>query len=104
MKNRLFILLFPFMMGSAISNAQTGIGTTRPDASALLDLTSTTKGFLLPRLTLLQQQALVNPAIGLLIFNTTRLFAIVILTLISYAYPMLLFFIIGLCGSYFYFR
>ena len=39
----------------------------------------------------------------MLIFNTTRLFAIVILTLISYAYPMLLFFIIGLCGSYFYF-
>ena len=39
----------------------------------------------------------------LLFFNTTRLFAIVILTLISYAYPMLLFFIIGLSGSYFYF-
>ena len=39
----------------------------------------------------------------MLIFNTTRLFAIVILTLISYAYPMLLFLIMGLCGSYFYF-
>ena len=39
----------------------------------------------------------------LLFFNTTRLFAIVILTLISYAYPMLLFFIIGLSGTYFYF-
>ena len=39
----------------------------------------------------------------MLIFNTTRLFAIVILTLISYAYPMLLFFIIGLSGTYFYF-
>ena len=40
----------------------------------------------------------------LLFFNTTRLFAIVILTLISYAYPMLLFFIIGLSGTYFYFK
>jgi hypothetical protein len=40
----------------------------------------------------------------MLIFNTTRLFAIVILTLISYAYPMLLFFIIGLSGTYFYFK
>ena len=39
----------------------------------------------------------------LLFFNTTRLFAIVILTLISYAYPMLLFLIIGLSGTYFYF-
>ena len=40
----------------------------------------------------------------LLFFNTKRLFAIVILTLISYAYPMLLFFIIGLSGTYFYFK
>ena len=40
----------------------------------------------------------------MLIFNTTRLFAIVILTLISYAYPMLLFFIIALSGTYFYFK
>ena len=40
----------------------------------------------------------------LVFFNTTRLFAIVILTLISYAYPMLLFFIIGLSGTYFYFK
>ena len=39
----------------------------------------------------------------LLFFNTTRMFSIVILTLISYAYPMLLFLIIGLCGIYFYF-
>ena len=39
----------------------------------------------------------------LLFFNTTRLFAIVILTVISYTYPMLLFFIIGLSGTYFYF-
>ena len=40
----------------------------------------------------------------LLFFNTTRLFAIVILTLISYAYPMLLFLIIALCVIYFYFK
>ena len=39
----------------------------------------------------------------LLFFNTTRLFAIVILFLLTYTYPMLLFFIIGLSGSYFYF-
>ncbi|MEY3788109.1 MAG: hypothetical protein RLZ75_2316 [Pseudomonadota bacterium] len=50
--------------------------------------------------------AILTVLIGYLIlvfFKTTRLFAIVVLTLISYAYPMLLFFIIGLCGSYFYF-
>ena len=37
----------------------------------------------------------------LVFFNTTRLFAIVILFLLTYTYPMLLFLIMGLCGSYF---
>ena len=65
----LWIALFLNLFGSA--NAQIGIGTASPDGSALLDLTSTTKGFLLPRMTTTDQLALVNPAIGLTIFNTT---------------------------------
>jgi hypothetical protein len=48
-----------------------GIGTTTPDNSAALDITSTTKGFLLPRMTSLQRDAIVSPAIGLMIFNTS---------------------------------
>jgi len=40
----------------------------------------------------------------LVFFNTTRLFAIVILFLLTYTYPMLLFLIIGLSGTYFYFK
>ena len=52
-------------------NAQVGIGTSEPDPSAILDLSSTTKGLLMPRMTTLQQTDLVNPAIGLTIFNTT---------------------------------
>ncbi len=48
-----------------------GIGTITPHASALLDLSSTTQGFLPPRLTLAQRNAIVNPAQGLTIFCTT---------------------------------
>ncbi len=51
--------------------AQIGIGTNSPDASAILDLSSTTKGLLMPRMTTLQQSNLVNPAIGLTIFNVS---------------------------------
>src|ERR1022692_5203928 len=42
-----------------------------PDASAMLDISSTTSGFLLPRMTTAQQNAIGSPATGLLIYNTT---------------------------------
>lgn len=48
-----------------------GIGTTTPNSSALLDITSTTKGLLMPRMTTAQRNAIVSPADGLLIYNTT---------------------------------
>ncbi|MCC7438980.1 MAG: hypothetical protein IT211_10850 [Armatimonadetes bacterium] len=47
-----------------------GIGTVTPDKSALLDLSSTSAGFLMPRLTNAERNAIVNPATGLMIFNT----------------------------------
>jgi len=50
---------------------QVGIGTTTPDPSAKLDVSSTTKGFLLPRMTTSQRNAISNPAEGLLIYNIT---------------------------------
>jgi hypothetical protein len=61
------VLLFAY----ANANAQFGIGTNSPDSSSILDLTSTTKGLLLPRMTTLQQSNLISPAIGLTVFNTT---------------------------------
>jgi len=42
-----------------------------PDASAMLDISSTTKGFLIPRMTTIERDAIVLPAKGLSIFNTT---------------------------------
>tara|TARA_B110000014_G_C19963867_1_gene498893 strand:+ start:183 stop:695 length:513 start_codon:yes stop_codon:yes gene_type:complete len=50
--------------------SQVGIGTTNPNNSAMLDVSSTTSGFLLPRMTSVQRDAISLPAIGLLIFNT----------------------------------
>ena len=51
--------------------AQVGIGTTNPNTSAALDITSTTKGFLPPRMTTTERNAIGTPATGLVIFNTT---------------------------------
>ena len=61
------VLLFAF----AYANAQMGIGTHAPDTSALLDLSSSTKGILVPRMTLEKRNSISNPAEGLLIYNTT---------------------------------
>jgi hypothetical protein len=54
-------------------NAQTGIGTTTPDASAKLDVSATNKGLLPPRVTLTSGSdttTISSPATGLLIYNT----------------------------------
>ena len=50
--------------------AQVGIGTSTPDASSVLDITSTTAGLLIPRMTNAQRQAISNPAAGLQVFVT----------------------------------
>lgn len=50
-----------------------GIGTVKPDQSALLDLTSTNKGLLMPRVTLQQRNSIQNPANGLIVYQTDML-------------------------------
>ncbi|MFD2908948.1 hypothetical protein ACFSX9_09380 [Flavobacterium ardleyense] len=61
------ILLFSIQF----SNAQVGINTTSPDASSMLDVTSTTKGMLTPRMTTLEKNAISSPANALLVYDTT---------------------------------
>lgn len=70
MKKVLAIVSFSFF--SAIGMAQNvGIGTSTPDASAQLDVSSTTTGFLPPRMTTIDRDAILSPADGLVIFNIT---------------------------------
>ena len=54
-----------FNNGSSI-----GIGTVAPNASAALEVNSTTKGFLLPTMTQTQRNAISTPATGLLIYQS----------------------------------
>ncbi len=69
MKNY-FLILVIIVTGKI--NAQTGIGTTTPHASAKLDVTATNKGFLPPRVTLTSATdaaTIASPAEGLLVYN-----------------------------------
>jgi hypothetical protein len=55
---------------TATTFTQVGIGTTTPNTSASLDITSTTKGLLIPRITAIERDAINSPAQGLIIFCT----------------------------------
>jgi len=65
--------IFTFLVAvliTASTYAQVGIGTSSPDASAALDITSTTKGLLIPRMTNAQRLAIASPVAGLQVFVT----------------------------------
>ena len=68
---KLIFLLPIFVLLQLCLYAQVGIGTATPAASAQLDVSSTTKGLLPPRMTTAQRDAIVSTATGLVIFNTT---------------------------------
>lgn len=55
---QIFIL---FVVFSINANAQTGIGTSTPNASAKLEVAATDKGFLLPRMTAAQRGLIPSP-------------------------------------------
>lgn len=62
-----------FLAFASVGEAQIGIGTTTPDPSAQLDVNSSTKGFLPPRVALTSMDAagpITSPATGLLVYNT----------------------------------
>ncbi|MBD2723917.1 NHL repeat-containing protein [Hymenobacter armeniacus] len=68
MKTLLWGLLLAFPLASRAQSV--GIGTTTPDASAVLDMRTTTQGLLPPRMSAAQRQAIANPAQGLLVYQT----------------------------------
>ncbi len=60
-----------FLPGADGGSLNVGIGTADPAASSILELASTTQGFLPPRMTTAQRDAIAGAEAGLLIFNTT---------------------------------
>ena len=70
----LLLLISVSAFGYSTKPGPMTIGDTKhkPDASAVLDLFTTTLGFLPPRLDTLQRDAILSPATGLEIYNTDR--------------------------------
>jgi len=72
MKKLFFFCVMAVMTISSFSQGSVGVGTTSPNTSAQLDISSTNKGLLIPRLTSTQRKAISNPASGLLVFDTDK--------------------------------
>lgn len=58
------------MLTVVSANAQIGINNPNPDASAALDVSSTTQGMLIPRMTASQRANIASPATGLMVYQT----------------------------------
>lgn len=54
----------------AVKSGNVGIGTTSPGASNLLELSSTSKGLVMPRMTKAQRNAIASPVAGMQIYQT----------------------------------
>lgn len=52
-------------------NGAVGVNTATPNAAAILDVTSTTRGFLPPRMTEAERDAITSPPAGLMLYNST---------------------------------
>lgn len=70
MKRIYLLIISASTVINAYAQNSIGIGTTAPNSSAALDITSTTKGLLIPRVTSAQRTAIAAPATGLLVFDT----------------------------------
>ncbi len=70
MKNLLTICLLLLSVSGFYAQLKVGDNPTTIDASALLELESTTQGLLVPRMTTVQRTVITNPALGLMVFDT----------------------------------
>jgi hypothetical protein len=69
---KIFLLLLIVIAYQTTTAQNVGIGTTTPNFDALLDLSSTTKGVLFPRMTTVQRINIPTPPNGLMVFDTDR--------------------------------
>jgi hypothetical protein len=70
MKKTVFAIFALAFIGLSTAYAQVGVGTNSPDASAALEVQSTTQGFLPPRMTEAQRNNITTPATGLIVYCT----------------------------------
>jgi uncharacterized protein (TIGR02145 family) len=69
--SRIFIIVNLLLTASLIKAQVAFNGTgTMPDSSAMLDVSSASKGMLIPRMTSSQREQISNPAIGLMVYQT----------------------------------
>ncbi len=61
-------ILLKAPIASPVFTGTVAIGTANPSAAAVLDITSTSKGLLLPRLTFAQKSAIISPEAGLILW------------------------------------
>lgn len=76
MKTNLSYILCNILFIFSFFQAQTqnvGIGTMSPHSSAKLDISSTTSGLLIPRMTTAQRTAIATPETGLLVFDNSTI-------------------------------
>lgn len=52
-------------------NGNVGLGTLTPNANAILDVTSTTKAFMPPRMTTVQKNAIASPTAGMIVYDSS---------------------------------
>lgn len=71
MKTFFSISIWLSLLTSAFAQQRMGVGTQTPHASAKLELTSQSKGVLIPRMTSAQRNMIPNPTNGLLVFDIT---------------------------------
>lgn len=65
-----FLFFCIAVLSFLFSKAQVGIGTETPDSSSILDVVSSQKGVLMPRMTTSERTTISNPANGLTVFDT----------------------------------
>lgn len=73
MKKRLLLSYFLLILSYSLFAQSVGIGTTTPHSSAILEIASTNKGLLIPRMLESTRSLISSPAVGLLVYQTDGL-------------------------------
>ncbi len=72
LKRSFFFLPLLWFIAQSAGAQNVGIGTSSPNASAQLEISSTARGVLIPRMTSAAIGSIANPAKGLMVYDSTR--------------------------------